>query len=343
MHATLIMRQTLLSLSLLLALPLLAETTTTVTSVTPSQVPYFGRDVTILGTNLSIFCDGENCAPLRVEVDGVAAVVKEKANDHLVVNLKAHEIGVGHLLIVREDGVRTFVPNALLFLGAPTEETVLVPLIVQEREGAFGSRWATSFLAFNGTDTMIDPFNEGNTPTLILWRSRQNAIFDTMHLRIRDLNREQDASWGTELPIVRETDLRVREINLLDVPADPRFRVSLRIYTVAPFDTTTRFADYAIEVRRIDPCCDTNTRQQTVAISEPAPRGFAVGTFVRTAPGYLELNDFLASWPEVAGAKLVRITIRALNDTRPPLFWAFASITHNSTQHVTLVTPSERK
>jgi hypothetical protein len=336
------MHRALLLLSLI-AVPMLGATTTTVTSVTPAQLPYFGGNVTILGSNLSIFCDVESCTPLRVEVDGVPGLIREKANGRLVVNVKAHEIGPGTLLIKREDGIETAIPNALAFLGASDEETVLVPLLVQEREGALGSRWATSFVAFNGTEALIDPLNEGNAPALVLWRDRQNQDFDTMHLRVRDLNREQDASWGTELPIVREANMRVRQVHLLDIPAESRFRVSLRIYTIAPFDTTARLASYAIEVRRLDPCCDTSTRQQIVELNAPAMRGFSVGRFVRTAPGYVELNDFLASWPEVAGARLVRISIHAVDDTRAPLFWAFASITHNSTQHVTLVTPSERK
>jgi hypothetical protein len=344
LHACVRMRRILLPLSLLISLPLLAAVTTTVTSVTPAELPYFGQDVTLLGTNLSIFCDVPSCTPLRVEVDGVVAPVREKAPDRLVISVKAHEIGFGTIQIFREDGVKTVVPNALTFLGAENEETVLVPLVVQEREGAFGSRWATSFVAWNGTDVVaMDPLNEGNLPAAVLWRNRLNANYDTMHLRIRDINREQDASWGTELPIVRETDLRAHQLHLLDIPTDHRFRISLRIYTVAPFDTTARLATFAIEVHRLDPCCDTGSRQQLVDINAPALRGFGVGTFVRTQPGYLELNDFLASWPEVADARLVRITIKAVNDTRPPLFWAFASITHNTTQHVTLVTPSERK
>lgn len=307
-------------------------------------MPYFGGDVTILGNGLSVLCDGESCVPLRVEIDGVSAPIREKTSGRMVVSARAHEIGPGTITIFREDGVRTTVPNALAFVGAPTEESVLVPLIVQERAGAFGSRWATSFLATNGTAVMIDPLNEGATaPSYVLWRDRQNANFDSMHLRIRDMNREQDASWGTEIPIVREGDLRARQIQLLDIPTDRRFRVSLRIYTVAPFDTTSRIADFTIEVARMDPCCSTVSRQQIVTLDAPAPRGFSVGVFARTAPGYLELNDFLASWPEVADARLVKITIKSMIDTRTPLFWAFASITHNTTQHVTLVTPSERK
>jgi hypothetical protein len=337
------MRHVLLSLCLVLAAPLLAESTTTVTSVSPASLPYYGADVTILGSNLSIFCGLPECTPLRVEVDGIIAPVREKANDRLVVNVKAHEIGLGTLTIFREDGVKTVLPNALNFLGAQNEETVLVPLIVHERAGAFGSRWATSFLATNGSLVMTDPLNETNAPAFVLWRDRLNAAFDTMHLRIRDINREQDASWGTELPIVRETDLRARQIQLLEIPTDRRFRISLRIYAVAPFDTTSRPSDYTIELSRMDPCCSTVARQQTITLDAPALRGFSTGTFVRTTPAYIEMNDFLANWPEVADARLVKITVRATNDTRPPLFWAFASITHNTTQHVTLVTPSERK
>ena len=336
------MRRTILFLCLF-SFPVLGDIVTTVTSITPAQVSYFGGEVTILGDNLSIFCATEGCNPLRVEVDGVSAPVREKTNTRVVVDVKAHEIGLGTVQIIREDGVKTTIPNALTFLGNPTEETVLVPLIVQERAGAFGSRWATSFIATNGTSVMVDPINEGSAPTYVLWRDRQNANFDTMHLRIRDMNREQDASWGTELPIVRENDLRVRQIQLLDIPTDRRFRISLRIYTIAPFDTTVRPADYTIEIDRMDPCCSSAGRKQTVSMPEPARRGFGVGTFVRTLPGYFEQNDFLSAWPEVSDARLVRITIRSVNDTRAPLFWAFASITHNTTQHVTLVTPSERK
>lgn len=338
-----------LLLAVLLSLPVFAQTGV-ITAIEPRQLPYFGGQFTIRGENLSIPCNrphGE-CTFVRLEMDGHRSHLNivSVAPDRIVVDVGPHEIGPATVRVFREDRSEVVAFDGITFSGDPQTEAVLVPLVMAERPGAFGSRWATSFTGWNGGQSLFDPVGPSGVPALVLRQNRKRAEFDTLHLRVRDINRE-DTSWGTEIPIVRERDLRLEAVHLIDVPTDPRYRVSLRIYNVAPIESAHDAADYVVEVMPFEPCCTPGFPDQRLVHVGPPSTTTSDGTLTWGTPGYAEINDFLADWRDQIGdAKTVRITIRHLfkwDDKTPPLFWAFASITHNATQHVTLVTPGVRK
>lgn len=335
--------------ALLLALPLFAQAPV-ITSIEPRQLPYFGGEIVIRGQHLSAPCSNPQggCGPLRVEIDGhrTAINVVESSPERVVIKAGPRDIGPATLRVIREDRTEIAAFDGITFSGDPATEAVLVPLVMPERAGAFGSRWATSLTGWNGVLSYFDPIAAGSVPAAVLRQNRRRSEVDSLHLRVRDMNRE-DASWGTEIPIVRERDLRLEVVHLLDVPADPRYRVSLRIYNLAPIDAARNPADFVVEVMPFEPCCQPGfPRQRHVRVEAPSAASND-GTLTWSTPGYVELNDFLAEWTDVTSrAKTVRVTVRHLflwDDPTPPLFWAFASITHNATQHVTLVTPAERK
>lgn len=336
-------------LAVLLSLPVFAQTAV-ITSIEPRQLPYFGGEFVIRGQNLSVSCPNPHagCGALRVEIDGhrTATNVLSSSPERIVVKTGARDIGPATVRVVREDRAEAVAFEGLNFSGDPESEAVLVPLVMAERQGAGGSRWATSFTGWNGFLSIFDPIENSNAPAVVLRQNRRREEFDSLHLRVRDMNRE-DTSWGTEVPIVRERDLRLEVVHLLDIPTDPRYRVSLRIYNVAPIASARNAADYVVEVMPFEPCCAPGFPRQRHVRAEAPSIPSTQGQLTWGTPGYVELNDFLSEWTDVTSrARTVRVTVRHLffwDDPTPPLFWAFASITHNATQHVTVVTPAERK
>jgi IPT/TIG domain len=323
-----------ISLSVLLfvlALPLSAQ----ISAIEPQQLPYLGGTITIRGANLTASCDPEECVPVQVLLEHGIAQVVSASSDRIIATVGPTRIGASHVRVVRQDRTTITTPFVLTFTGNENEETMLLPLVILDRAGAFGSRWATSLSSFP------NQLFVSTIPTAVWWRSRFNTV-DNAHLRVADLNRE-DTTWGAELPIVRETDFRVREtIELLDIPADRRFRVSLRLYTVAPLEAARHETTYSIGVFGLDPCCAPLGDPIVANVPAPSSREGLTGNVITTAPGYVEINDFLSLFPESAGARRVRISIFASSGAaNPPLYWAFASVTHNATQHVTIVTPAE--
>jgi hypothetical protein len=141
-------------------------------------------------------------------------------------------------------------------------------------------------------------------------------------LRAQDLSR-QELTWGTELPIIREADLFEDRLMLIDVPDADRFRQTLRIYdwdgqghgvvAVRVFDQAGGALLYDTEV---------HLPIAHIGIPEPGQTQLALWT-----------EHFAALRP----ADALRIEIEPVT---PGLrFWAFITITHNETQHITTITP----
>jgi hypothetical protein len=139
--------------------------------------------------------------------------------------------------------------------SADDYEPILLPVsLAQQIPGAFGSVWATDFrvtavggavhieqteqcgacspqlvLFPNGTlENVFGNFSD-ETPGELIWLRRTDAAAARFNLRVRDLSR-QSQTWGTEIPVVRESQYRSVPITLLNVPVDARFRVTLRAY-----------------------------------------------------------------------------------------------------------------
>ena len=148
---------------------------------------------------------------------------------------------------------------------------------------------------------------------------RQAAKRVTFGLLARDLSRQQDAL-GTELPVVREADLRDGVFSLLSVPADPRYRVSLRLYGI---DDVRRVV---LRIRLMDNT-SSDVSVQIVTL-RPASYGGGSATF-----GYI--GDLLTQYPQIAGKGPLHLEVDA-NGAR---VWGFVSVTNNETQHVTVIRP----
>lgn len=226
-------------------------------------------------------------------------------------------------------------------------ERVLIP-IVAHTAGGYGSRWETRAELRNlshetlpwffdaasacagcaavGRGEIVDLAEFGNRPKgLLLFLPRETSGDVLFGLVVRDISRD-DSTWGTEVPVVREKDYRTTRMMLAQVPFDPRYRATLRLYSVDGGPTEflisvlDKGADEASHVRRIS---------VEAACAEPpcnsADPGFAM----------VELE---ALFPELVGGSPVAVFVQPITTTPRP-HWAFVSVTNNITQQVTTIRP----
>lgn len=235
---------------------------------------------------------------------------------------------------------------------------LLVPLTSLTVPGANGSQWTSELRIFNAAtvplrmpgpeafivELPLDPavnvppreteqvflnhFTAG-VDGAFLYVPRALAYAPKMSLRVRDLSKNA-ASLGTEIPVTSLDDA-AGDITLIDIPVDPQYRATLRIYafteapmhvgvTVYPEDGDAIIQQYDLELHGV-------IHIQPVELP-PYPAYYAV--------------DPLTSVVRASGQDRVRIEItnyNAIVSPPPPKIWAFVSITNNDTQQVTAVTP----
>jgi hypothetical protein len=144
-----------------------------------------------------------------------------------------------------------------------------------------------------------------------------------MNLRVFDVTRA-DENFGTEIPIVRESQFATNVFTLVGVPADPRFRNTLRIYSDMP-------GEVLVTVGNLPP------------VRVELEGGFSLGNLDPDdlfTPAYGAFTNFPTS-----GAP-VRVTVEAddpiLIISLLPFerkLWGFITVTNNDTQAITTITP----
>jgi hypothetical protein len=155
-------------------------------------------------------------------------------------------------------------------------------------------------------------------------------------IHVRDISRTNQ-NIGTDIPVVRERELRSDAISLLNVPVVSNYRYGLRIYALDGPGPAT-FA-----VRVFEPDLFSNERllvEQQVQLSVPDVT-ITCGTHpgpcpypdVPFAPAYvfipLDLASFSPKYP-------VRIEVSPESQLK---FWCLLSATNNDTQLVTIYSP----
>ena len=138
-------------------------------------------------------------------------------------------------------------------------------------------------------------------------------------LRVWEVSK-QSANHGVEIPVVRREDFDERSIALVDVPNDPHFRLTLRVYGL------NRGAPYVNVTYGGDPV--QLPLQFSSNIFEPS---YAVFTEFAPIPGGTlpPLMNVLVEVPRAPDGAVIPDT---------PI-WAFITVTNNETQHITTVTP----
>jgi hypothetical protein len=153
-------------------------------------------------------------------------------------------------------------------------------------------------------------------------------------LRFRDLSR-QSTTWGTELPLPRDTEFRNSKFSLLDVPVTAGFRQTLRIYEL---DGTEREAAVRVRVYRLPSAPTQPYDDPDELLGETTlPLQFApLDDVVVLHPGYAEVTD-LSTLAPLGDAERLRLEIEPV--TAGLRLWSFATVIHNETQHATVITP----
>lgn len=334
----------------------------TVTSINPSSGPSAGgTNVTITGTNLltKVLCIVP--CPAQVAFGDVKVDVKFESETRLEVVTPPHQPGTVDVTVYVSAENPVKVTNAFTFTPDHDDqyEEVLLPVYLDGTiNGAFGSVWKTDFwlhndapegvmlapwpcppdlacppvfpltrtLASGETLHNLDPFfhaPNGN-PSRMLYLSHGDV---SMQLRVADTSRST-LNAGTDIPVIRENAMRHGLSQLMNVPLSSDFRVLLRVY-----DTTYTRSEFAVRVY-----------DQAQLGSGAAPvHSFTLSASTtqtndfRTEAAYAEFDITGLLLLEKTWPAAVRLEIEPLQSGSR--YWAFASLTNNTTQLVTLSTP----
>jgi hypothetical protein len=327
----------------LLSLPLFAQSF----SISPAAGPTAG------GTEVTISGDFPSFA-YGVIFGGANATNIRKLDAHtLVAVTPQHLPGVANVEIF-ELGRFLITGLTFTYVGEiPANlERVLLPILVPPITGQFGSQFITAFTAqlqageqvtlygldfackficppqfFNDLPIGLAPegprideadIRMSGTPGRFIYVPKEQLPNVAMNLRVYDRSRSTQ-NFGTEMPVVRESRFTegFSSITLLNVPTDPKFRNTLRIYG-------TGIAEVNVSIR---PATGT-ALNYSMDLSEPK------SIF---EPAFASFTNF----PSNVGPVTVTIVIPVppILPIQPPRIWAFDSVTNNDTQLITTISP----
>lgn len=219
-------------------------------------------------------------------------------------------------------------------------ERVLIPVIFNG-PGAFGSNWVTELSLIHTSGYTMEPwrpvaglaaipsskaivFGSGDAPNgLFLVVPRQVSPTLTLHAAVRDTSRG-DSEWATEIPVVRESQFSRTPVQLLDIPIDPHFRTMLRVYS------PTLDPSGSLRVHVTLYALDTGSVIRSTFLTLSNAPGCNDALSCAEHPSFAALSDLTSGL--LPGR--ARIQLEAF----VPL-WAFATVTNNDTQRVTVVSP----
>jgi hypothetical protein len=315
-------------------------------SVSPSSGPVAGGTlVTLTGFALNPSCGAYMmaCPEPVVRIGGRQAQIVERALDRLVVIAPANSNGRADIEIKTAGG--TYVAPKAFAYGATDFRRLLLPVFIEGAvDGLEGSRWVTELSGFHRETDVArvtgSPDVEGGTVTgrtaftpavttarqgfgRFIYVSDADADAVSLNLRARDTSREAE-NLGTEIPVITaEQTVAGTDIVLVNVPTQAQYRQKIRIYDFdGEFGRSVTVRIFGTDQSNPIVTRTLTTTQASVDEDYPA------------YPGQAEID--LNGIAELAGLEHVTVIIETPEDGR---WWAFASITNNSTQLITTVTP----
>ena len=250
-------------------------------------------------------------------------------------------------------------------------EAVFIPIAVREIPGALGSIWSSTLYVQNSSDATVEMptygtgivcrvapcnFNVGphtfdtvpldsassvhpDLPPAVMLYVPKSAHDLHFNLRIQDLSRQSE-TWGTEIPVIRESQLRTSKLTLIGIPVGPLFRSALRIY--GPSETGPADEPVTKKAHVVIRHALSNAKLNELDASIVSFGSF--GSAFPTRPAMAQFPDLGAlAYPIQIGTPepvtLVNVEITPISEDLH--FWAFVSATNNATQHVTTITPQE--
>lgn len=345
----------LLAAAAALLLALTASADPVINSISPSVAPAAGgTTVVIRGSGFATcpICSPPSPPAVYFGQMPAASVVLTDSSTLIVVTPPMIAMTVD--VTVSQFGGSAWVPQAFTFTGASDYQPVLMPVFTAEVAGAFGSKFVTEVSAANrgttpvnflGLDTscflsspVLGPLSTrtieagvGKTTTIptncnygrvarLLYVRSADLEHASFGIRVHDTSRDA-ISHGTEIPVVRMSDTTTGPLVFAQVPTDERFRAMLRVYTMS-----NQESQVAVTVNGI-------TSYVTL---EPGADPFE--------PAYGTFTDFPRHDQLPSGEDKVTVTVRPVVPiTSPPSsaerFWAFITVTNNTTQEITTITP----
>jgi len=302
------------------------------------------------GTQLHIRAHGVLCLQTSgcpetgiVTIDGQPLTARYTPDELLVDAAPPHAEGAVDVGI-RYNG-KELRSNALLYYYDPRNEPewsvfdpVLLP-VLDGGPGALGSSWETEAIVSTeptyNVASVAPPDTTVTTGRRFSGRGFPNgAIFAVPRresgqthfaLRLRETSRNPDG-YGTELPVMREKDFLDPRMALYDVPAGPRFRSKLRIYSLNPPEGD----DGEVSVHIL--LSGTNRELGSSLLRWTRPQC----TFDFCMPAYAELDlDTLSSIPAIHAGGRFDLALW----TNYAKLWGLVSVVDNTTQSVSVVTP----
>ncbi|HEY4642014.1 MAG TPA: IPT/TIG domain-containing protein, partial [Thermoanaerobaculia bacterium] len=253
----------------LLASSLSAFATPHVNSIDPSIGSTAGGTyVDITGGDLNGFalaCPSIDCADY-VQIGGLNATLVAADASERVVIAPPHAAGIVDVVVNVAGRAKITIPNGFRYQDAEDTdyERLLIP-VVNGGPGAFGSSWQPDITMHNASSATVFPqaptcnpfilapclqfhidphatvhvtlYPANGNPGAIVRIPRNVADQIDVQSRIQDISRQKE-TWGTTLPVVRESDFKP-VIRLHAVPADSRFRDTLRVYGFLRAGTVT--------------------------------------------------------------------------------------------------------
>lgn len=253
--------------------------------------------------------------------------------------------------------LRLFLSLFAAIVGAPLSaqlpaefEIFLIPIAPGRVAGAQGSVWVTELSVTNVSDTPVyvarnpspipgffAPLAPRATEVLagldrtevvagaveIVERGRGRDVAFT--LRVRDVSRQHE-TWGTVIPVVRENEFFAERFSLAEIPGEAQFRSLLRIYDVNPATPpAVRVRVYRYDAARASAeVADELVAELTPTFTMPTDPTFPASAAI---PLHFSLR----------GTERLRVEIQPLDGAKE--YWGMVSVTHNETQHVTLIAP----
>lgn len=342
------MRLSLTLALLFAAVPLLASPT--ITSISPTEGPVAG------GTRVMIrgFGFGPTGPYALLFGDAPAAAIQVVDANTITAVTPRHLPGLATVFLSQPDGSVTLTDGFLFTGNVPDAfDRLLLPLFIPPIYGAYGSQFVTNLTLWNASleemqvygllapcsGVMCQPsqypplpsrpasttsdFVLGGTasaPGRFVYVPKGSADLLSAELRVQDVSR-QAQTWGTEIPVARDRDFRSFITALLDIPNDPRFRNTVRVYGDPEGGT--------VLVRIVQTSPATGVLSEFMLPLIPGATMFD--------PSYASFSAFPPS-PITTGPEISKLRVEIAPATYLLRTWSFVSVTNNDTQHITVIT-----